>query len=72
MKSLSNVQSIFAKNEAVARGMKSYVLRLVSPAVDRLGWESKPNDGLLEAQLRALLIATAGYAGHQEYAFPKA
>lgn len=39
-------------------------MKLVSPAVEKLGWEFKPNEDYLTGQLRKLLIAMAGNAGH--------
>ncbi|KAL9596173.1 MAG: hypothetical protein Q9179_004710 [Wetmoreana sp. 5 TL-2023] len=65
--SLSNIRSVFAENEAVAGGLKGFVLRLVSPALEYIGWDSKANEDFLTGQLRSLLIGTAGSAGHVAY-----
>ncbi|KAL8660145.1 MAG: hypothetical protein Q9226_000051 [Calogaya cf. arnoldii] len=62
--SLTNVRSIFADNEAVANGLREFTLKLVSPATDNIGWEPTANEDYLTGQLRALLISTAGGAGH--------
>ncbi|KAL8921139.1 MAG: hypothetical protein Q9208_005892 [Pyrenodesmia sp. 3 TL-2023] len=62
--SLVNIRSIFAENEAVADGLKQFTLKLVSSATEQIGWEYKPGEDYLTGQLRALLISTAGGAGH--------
>ncbi|KAK3169927.1 hypothetical protein OEA41_009311 [Lepraria neglecta] len=64
--SLGNIRSIFADNEAVAAGLKSFTLRLVAPATEKIGWEFAPNENYLTGQLRALLLSTAGNAGHEK------
>lgn len=67
--SLSNVQSVFAENKAVADGLKEFTLKLVSPTTEKLGWDFNPDEDYLTGQLRALLISTAGGAGHAAYGF---
>lgn len=76
MASLSNIRSIFAENNAVADGLKKFTLKLVSQATESIGWDFKPEEDYLTGQLRALLISTAGSAGHTAYnllpiTFPK-
>ena len=63
--SLSNVRSIFASNETISAGLKTFTLRLVESATEQIGWDFAPNEDFLTGQLRALLIGTAGLAGHQ-------
>ena len=63
--SLTNVRSIFADDAKVAAGLKKFTLKLVTPAVEKIGWEFHPHDDFLTGQLRALLINTAGTAGHE-------
>ncbi|KAH6723326.1 aminopeptidase-like protein [Leptodontidium sp. MPI-SDFR-AT-0119] len=63
--SLATVKSVFADDEAVTLGLKKFVLKLVTPAVERIGWESSGDD-FLTGQLRALLVITAGLNGHEE------
>ncbi|KAK2741427.1 hypothetical protein FQN55_008343 [Onygenales sp. PD_40] len=63
--SLSNLRSVFSTNEAAAAGLKNYVKKLVTPAVERVGWEFKPEDDFLDIQLRQLLISMAGNSGHE-------
>ena len=64
MASLGTIRSVFAENLAVAEGLKQFTLELVSPATEKLGWDFKADDDYLTGQLRALLISTAGGAGH--------
>lgn len=63
--SLANVRSIFADPEHLANGLKMFTLKLISPATETIGWDFADNEDFLTGQLRALLIATAGGAGHQ-------
>ncbi|WEW56333.1 hypothetical protein PRK78_001776 [Emydomyces testavorans] len=63
--SLSYIRSVFAANEDIATGLKSFVRKLVTPAVEQIGWEFKPNEDYLTGQLRQLLISAAGHAGHE-------
>ena len=49
----------------MTKGLKKFTLDLVSPAVEKIGWEFKPDDDLPTIQLRSLLISTAGGAGHE-------
>lgn len=64
-KSLNNVQSIFAGNSTVEAGLKKFVLQLVTPATERIGWEVESKEDILNTRLRSLLISTAGGAGHE-------
>ena len=63
--SLSKVRSVFSSNKEVADGLKKYVLKLVSPAAESIGWEFSDKEDYLTGQLRKLLIAMAGGAGHE-------
>jgi len=63
--SLANVRSTFGTNEAVSTGLKKFTLKLVASAVEKVGWDFAPNENLLAGKLRAMLIGTAGGAGHQ-------
>ncbi|KAG4436463.1 hypothetical protein IFR05_008048 [Cadophora sp. M221] len=63
--SLATVKSVFAGDVAVTTGLKKFVLKLVTPAVERTGWESSGDD-FLTGQLRALLVITAGLNGHEK------
>ncbi|KAL9014793.1 MAG: hypothetical protein Q9173_000584 [Seirophora scorigena] len=63
--SLVNIRSIFAENKAVADGLKQFTLKLVSSATEKIGWEFGPEEDYLTGQLRALLLSTAGGAGHK-------
>lgn len=64
--SLANIQSIFAENKDISGGLQKFILKLVTEATDKIGWDFRPNEDFLSGQLRALLITTAGGAGHQK------
>ncbi|GAB7354847.1 hypothetical protein MBLNU459_g5224t3 [Dothideomycetes sp. NU459] len=63
--SLGNMRSIFADDAQVSEGLRQYTLKLVGKAADKIGWEFAPDEDYLTGQLRALLISTAGMAGHE-------
>lgn len=65
--SLAKVRSVFAENDTLLAGLKTFTLKLVESATEKIGWEFGPNEDYLTGQLRALLIRTAGGAGHQGY-----
>src|SRR3954471_15421670 len=54
--SLATVKSVFSDDTAVVDGMKNFILKLITPAVAKIGWESSSSDDLLTSQLRSLLI----------------
>ena len=59
------MRSVFADDEAVSAGLKKFTLKLFSPAVEKIGWDFPKDEDFLTSQLRALLIAAAGMAGHE-------
>ena len=63
--SLANIRSIFASNKANSSGLRTFTGRLVEKATSSVGWDFAPNEPFLTGQLRALLLSTAGLAGHQ-------
>lgn len=67
--SLGTVKSIFSEDAAVSEGLKKFTLKLISPAVEKIGWETTANDDFLTTQLRSLLLLTAGLNGHEKYVF---
>ena len=64
---MGNVQSTFADMPDISNGLKKFLLKLVSAAAEKIGWNFPEGENLLTGQLRALLIAQAGLAGHQGY-----
>ena len=65
LSTLGKIRSTFSSDEQVADGLRQYTLKLASAATDRIGWEFEPGDDYLTGQLRALLLQTAGLAGHE-------
>lgn len=62
---LAKIRSIFAENEEISTGLTKFTLKLVAAATEKIGWEFRPKEDFPTGQLRALLITTAGNAGHQ-------
>jgi ERAP1-like C-terminal domain len=63
--SLARVRMVFASNQKIFEGLKTFTLKLVSPAAERLGWEFREDDDYLTVQLRKLLLGMAAGAGHE-------
>ncbi|KAJ5134097.1 hypothetical protein N7526_005462 [Penicillium atrosanguineum] len=63
--SLASLRSVFSQNEQAAEGLKKFTRDLVAPVAEQIGWEFQPNEDYLTVQLRKLLIAMAGNAGHE-------
>jgi len=66
LSSLATVKSVFYENSGIVEGLKKFILKLITPAVTKIGWESSSSDDFLTSQLRSLLISTAGANGHKE------
>ncbi|TVY83728.1 Aminopeptidase [Lachnellula suecica] len=64
--SLGTVKSVFSEEEAVSEGLKKFTLKLIGPAVEKIGWETSADDDFLTTQLRSLLLLTAGLNGHEQ------
>lgn len=65
LSSLDSIRTSFIGDQLVSKGLKRFVIRLISPIVEKIGWESSLDDDILISQLRALLILTAGLNGHK-------
>jgi len=63
--SLGNIRSIFSSSASISAALKTYTLKLVTPAVEALGWDFTESEDFLTVQLRAQLILAAGLAGHE-------
>ncbi|KAJ5665585.1 uncharacterized protein N7477_008033 [Penicillium maclennaniae] len=63
--SLASLRSVFSQNEQAGEGLKNFTRNLVAPAAEQIGWEFQLNEDYLTVQLRKLLIAMAGNAGHE-------
>lgn len=62
---IGNVRSVFSGSADISEALRKYHLKLVTPAVEKVGWDFKEGEGFLLGQLRASLILSAGLAGHQ-------
>jgi hypothetical protein len=63
---LGTVKSVYSDDDVITEGLQSFILKLIGPTVQKVGWEASPNEDLLTARLRALIILTAGLNGHKE------
>ena len=63
---LGTIKSVFSDDSAITDGLKDFILKLISPTVQKVGWEASPDDDLLTSKLRALIIHSAGLNGHKE------
>lgn len=62
---IGNVRSVFSGSSDISEALRQYHLKLITPAVEKIGWEFKDGEGFLTGQLRASLLLSAGVAGHQ-------
>jgi aminopeptidase N len=62
---LGNIRSIFSATDDISEGLKKFQLKLITPAVEKVGWDFKEGEGFLKGQLRAALILSGGLNGHQ-------
>ncbi|CCU82439.1 alanine/arginine aminopeptidase/aminopeptidase [Blumeria hordei DH14] len=61
--SLSIVKLAFHVNKSISKGLKLFILKLISPALEKVGWEPLPDEDISTTQLRSLLILNAGLNG---------
>ncbi|KAK5123334.1 hypothetical protein LTR85_002765 [Meristemomyces frigidus] len=62
---LSRLRSVFSDGRT-SEGLTAFTLKLVTPAAEKIGWNAKLEEkGLFHGQLRAVLLESAGLAGHQ-------
>ena len=50
LSSLGTIRSIFSSSERVSGGLKNFVSQLISPAVEAIGWDFKPDEDYLTGQ----------------------
>jgi aminopeptidase N len=62
--SLGTVKSVFSEDEVISNALKRFTLKLITPAVDNIGWESSQEEDFLTSQLRPALLLSAGINGH--------
>jgi aminopeptidase N len=64
---LGKLRSLFAESAPEVReGLGKFTLELVTPTVERLGWEFADGEDFLTGRLRSLIISTAGTVGHKD------
>lgn len=63
LSSLGTVKSVFSEDTEIANALKAFTLKLIGPAVAKIGWEFPENENYLTGQLRALLLSSAGNNG---------
>lgn len=63
--SLGTPKSVFHEDGPIRDGLKAFVLKLVSPAAEKIGWEYPGDEDFLTVQLRARLIKVAAANGHK-------
>jgi aminopeptidase N len=63
--SLGHIKATFSEIPDVAEGLRKFSLKLLSPIVEKVGWDFKPTDDYLTTQLRALVLSNAGHSGHE-------
>ncbi|KAF2118654.1 aminopeptidase-like protein [Lophiotrema nucula] len=62
---VGNVRSVFSVSDEISESLKKFSLKLISPAVEKVGWEFKEGEDYLTGQLRSALILSAGLLGHE-------
>jgi aminopeptidase N len=60
------MRSIFGDVADVSEGLKKFTVKLVGPAMKKIGWEFAPNEDHLKGLLRSALISQAGGSGDSE------
>ncbi|EME48197.1 hypothetical protein DOTSEDRAFT_69971 [Dothistroma septosporum NZE10] len=66
LSSLGKIRSTLASDQQVSEALKAFTLKLVTPAVEKIGWGFQTNEDYLTGQLRTLLITQAGLVGHEK------
>ena len=56
---------MFSTDDTIFAGCKNFVLQLILPALEKIGWEALPDEDILTGELRALLVKHAGLNGHE-------
>ncbi|KAI0389382.1 peptidase family M1 [Xylariaceae sp. FL0594] len=62
--SLGTLKSIFGGDETLKKGLESFSLKLVSDAVEKIGWEFPEGEDYLTGLLRKRLLLHAAASGH--------
>lgn len=62
--SIARVKGVFGDDPAIRAGLEKFTIKLISAAVDEIGWEFAEDEQYLTSMLRKRLIGTAGANGH--------
>jgi aminopeptidase N len=62
---VGNVRSVFSGSQDISDALTKYLLKLITPAVEKVGWEFKEGESYLVGQLRASLLLSGGMVGHE-------
>ncbi|KAH8677603.1 peptidase family M1 [Xylariales sp. PMI_506] len=62
--SVNLLRSVFSEDETIGAGLESFTLKLISEAVEAVGWEPKDGEGFLDGLLRKTLLRTAVASNH--------
>lgn len=66
IKQLRNLRSVFAETSPdIDELIRKFMLKLISPAVERAGWIPTPGEDYQTSGLRALLLSAAGSVSHE-------
>ncbi|KAI1659358.1 peptidase family M1-domain-containing protein [Daldinia decipiens] len=64
--SLGLVKTIFGDDEAIKRGLEQFTLKLISKAVEEIGWEFPEGEDYLKSLLRKRLLLSAAANSHPQ------
>ncbi|KAG4221121.1 hypothetical protein PC116_g30402 [Phytophthora cactorum] len=64
--SLGHVKTIFGDDEAIKSGLEKFTLKLVSDAVEEIGWDFPEGEDYLRGLLRKRLLLSAAANGHPQ------
>ncbi|KAI0014943.1 peptidase family M1 [Xylariomycetidae sp. FL0641] len=62
--SLGSVKAIFGDDDTIKKGLEKFSLKLISNAVEKIGWEFREDEDFLTSLLRKRLLLNAAINGH--------
>uniref|UniRef100_A0A1I8EA56 Puromycin-sensitive aminopeptidase n=1 Tax=Wuchereria bancrofti TaxID=6293 RepID=A0A1I8EA56_WUCBA len=64
---ISELSNVLSHYDPVIRSeFNKFIIKILTPVADRLGWEAKPNEDSQIALLRALILGRLGRCDHEE------